>query len=87
MTSNHRRLSSEVNGRTSTATAAGTSEPQCALQSLQAAFQSSTRVILATSLQVRLAAASSAACLAHTNPFEQSGRGAPIQFSGSTHNI
>lgn len=49
-----RRASSEVNGRTSMPAAASTSEPMCALQSLQAAFRSSTRVIVATSLQVGL---------------------------------
>lgn len=47
-----RRMSSEVNAKTSTPAAGTTSEPACALLSLQSAFRSSTRVVLATSLQV-----------------------------------
>jgi hypothetical protein len=49
-----RRMSSEINGKTSTPAGGSISEPACALQSLQSAFRTSTRVVLATSLQVGL---------------------------------
>ena len=48
----NRRMSSEVNGKSLTSAAGATSEPACALQALQSAFRTSTRVVLATSLQV-----------------------------------